>query len=96
MPNRTTLETYLFRMRRCAEKGDAEGMLHNLKLATTLALEDNPGTFAKVSPRTLLEIVQAENVLARRKAKAEQNDNEDEEDDFLKRLAELEEESDEE
>lgn len=88
MPPRTTLETYLFRLRRCAEKGDNEGMLKNLQLAVSLALEENPERFSKVTPRTLLEILQAQNVLTRRKAELAKNDDSNDESlaDYLNRL----------
>lgn len=94
MPARISIETYLYRMRRCAEKGDAEGMLFNLKLATTCALEDNPDAMTKASPRTLLEIVQAENTLMNKKLKAEKEAGTEDDDDFFERLNSLEQEPD--
>ena len=89
MPYKPTIEKYLWRLRNCADKGDAEGMLDNLQKAVICALEQNEDAFARVTPRTLLDVVGAQMQLARLKLRQEGKDTDEQDEEFIKRLEEI-------
>ena len=84
----TSIKTHIKRMRLAAENDDAEGMLENLRLAAIKAFEESEDPFNRMTPRFILEIVNAELQLLRMRLKYQAAEGGTEEDlnDFLERL----------
>lgn len=89
-----SVKTHVKRMRHAAENDDPQGMLENLRLAAIKAFEESDDPFNKMTPRFILEIVNAELQLMRMrlKYKAMEEGTEEDLNDFLDRLSEGEEE----
>ena len=90
------IKTHVKKMRLAAENDDLEGMLSNLRLAAIKAFEASDDPFNRMTPRFILEILNAELQLARMRLKFQKEgdgDNKEELNEFLERMREVEDES---